>query len=179
MQDVAEVPGLQAVGVQQDVFVLNCLLNFFFSSRRRHTRCGRDWSSDVCSSDLAFDIAVIVVGPYQGDVFGQLHAHIVKFKNLFISGEGLRNLSRVGMDVGGEQLALLVDDVFKCGKLFFSTSGTHHARIVYTTHAQGVNTFVAFTLRHSFVPVRQNCVAVTEEVEVAIPSVVPFAHIVP
>src|SRR6266498_5560183 len=25
---------------------------FFLSSRRRHTRCGRDWSSDVCSSDL-------------------------------------------------------------------------------------------------------------------------------
>src|SRR3984885_2111694 len=25
---------------------------YFFSSRRRHTRCGRDWSSDVCSSDL-------------------------------------------------------------------------------------------------------------------------------
>src|SRR2546422_3256844 len=29
-----------------------CLF-FFFSSRRRHTRCSRDWSSDVCSSDLA------------------------------------------------------------------------------------------------------------------------------
>src|SRR5690554_3345530 len=28
---------------------------FFFSSRRRHTRCGRDWSSDVCSSDLNYD----------------------------------------------------------------------------------------------------------------------------
>src|SRR5690554_5080625 len=28
------------------------LARFFFSSRRRHTRCGRDWSSDVCSSDL-------------------------------------------------------------------------------------------------------------------------------
>src|SRR5690606_39657266 len=26
---------------------------FFFSSRRRHTRFSRDWSSDVCSSDLA------------------------------------------------------------------------------------------------------------------------------
>src|SRR5207245_3092289 len=25
---------------------------FFFSSGRRHTRCYRDWSSDVCSSDL-------------------------------------------------------------------------------------------------------------------------------
>src|SRR5216684_5822492 len=29
-----------------------CLFFFFFSSRRRHTRCSRDWSSDVCSSDL-------------------------------------------------------------------------------------------------------------------------------
>src|SRR5207245_7615415 len=26
--------------------------SFFLSSRRRHTRCYRDWSSDVCSSDL-------------------------------------------------------------------------------------------------------------------------------
>src|SRR5690606_40845275 len=32
------------------VFFL-CVL-FFFSSRRRHTRFSRDWSSDVCSSDL-------------------------------------------------------------------------------------------------------------------------------
>src|SRR3989449_8185232 len=29
---------------------------FFFSSRRRHTRCSRDWSSDVCSSDLALSV---------------------------------------------------------------------------------------------------------------------------
>src|SRR2546422_11755314 len=31
---------------------MNCDFVFFFSSRRRHTRCSRDWSSDVCSSDL-------------------------------------------------------------------------------------------------------------------------------
>src|SRR2546422_4003383 len=30
---------------------------FFFSSRRRHTRCSRDWSSDVCSSDLVRETA--------------------------------------------------------------------------------------------------------------------------
>src|SRR5438067_10358907 len=29
---------------------------FFFSSRRRHTRSKRDWSSDVCSSDLVWAI---------------------------------------------------------------------------------------------------------------------------
>src|SRR3712207_9072667 len=28
---------------------------FFFASRRRHTRYWRDWSSDVCSSDLEID----------------------------------------------------------------------------------------------------------------------------
>src|SRR5437870_7836387 len=38
-----------------DVGYVNCvvlLFFFFFSSRRRHTRWPRDWSSDVCSSDL-------------------------------------------------------------------------------------------------------------------------------
>src|SRR5262249_59128648 len=32
--------------------VIRCVLFFFFSSRRRHTRLVSDWSSDVCSSDL-------------------------------------------------------------------------------------------------------------------------------
>src|SRR2546429_2281312 len=37
---------------------------FFFSSRRRHTRCSRDWSSDVCSSDLDLRTE----GWYAGDI---------------------------------------------------------------------------------------------------------------
>src|SRR5690625_2809848 len=40
---------------------------FFFSSRRRHTRWPRDWSSDVCSSDL-------LVALRAGDM-GYLHVH--------------------------------------------------------------------------------------------------------
>src|SRR5438105_9854890 len=32
--------------------VICCFFFFFFSSRRRHTRSTREWSSDVCSSDL-------------------------------------------------------------------------------------------------------------------------------
>src|SRR3712207_300915 len=34
-----------------------CVFFFFFSSRRRHTRYWRDWSSDVCSSDLVQNVA--------------------------------------------------------------------------------------------------------------------------
>src|SRR5256885_6692289 len=42
-----------------------CLVFFFFSSRRRHTRLQGDWSSDVCSSDLpdaheSFEGAMVV-----------------------------------------------------------------------------------------------------------------------
>src|SRR6266508_1347857 len=36
---------------------------FFFSSRRRHTRWPRDWSSDVCSSDLGVDYGAPVGTP--------------------------------------------------------------------------------------------------------------------
>src|SRR5699024_11356952 len=39
-------------------FACLCLF-FFFSSRRRHTRSKRDWSSDVCSSDLAFSVCPV------------------------------------------------------------------------------------------------------------------------
>src|SRR5690606_39932134 len=63
---------------------------FFFSSRRRHTRFSRDWSSDVCSSDLVDgrhqvqqlgkvgDAAVAILAPVAVDVLPQqgdfLHA---------------------------------------------------------------------------------------------------------
>src|SRR5947209_15841679 len=43
---------------------------FFFSSRRRHTRYWRDWSSDVCSSDL-------VPGAGDSFVYGQAEAAVV------------------------------------------------------------------------------------------------------
>ena len=45
--------------------VVCCLLFvfFFFSSRRRHTRLQGDWSSDVCSSDLAANQGCFGVAP--------------------------------------------------------------------------------------------------------------------
>src|SRR3712207_6267538 len=44
------------------VAFLVCLCFFFFSSRRRHTRYWRDWSSDVCSSDLLGDVRGVEPG---------------------------------------------------------------------------------------------------------------------
>src|SRR5699024_11854289 len=39
---------------------------FFFSSRRRHTRSKRDWSSDVCSSDLRGTWSATACAPWSG-----------------------------------------------------------------------------------------------------------------
>src|SRR5690606_40517523 len=47
---------------------------FFFSSRRRHTRFSRDWSSDVCSSDLGPGPLGSRVGPVVGAQVGEEHA---------------------------------------------------------------------------------------------------------
>src|SRR5207249_6468854 len=45
------------------IFFFLCF--FFFSSRRRHTRSKRDWSSDVCSSDLDYYLVVAALVPYK------------------------------------------------------------------------------------------------------------------
>src|SRR5690606_39429812 len=44
---------------------------FFFSSRRRHTSFSRDWSSDVCSSDLTFGEFGVLNSALRHD-FGQV-----------------------------------------------------------------------------------------------------------
>src|SRR2546422_7940659 len=51
---------------------------FFFSSRRRHTRCSRDWSSDVCSSDL-------LAGSLQLD---RIVEQVVRYAMRFLDAQG-------------------------------------------------------------------------------------------
>src|SRR3712207_6922382 len=48
------------------------LRSFFFSSRRRHTRYWRDWSSDVCSSDLIVDAETMEPQPWDDQATGEL-----------------------------------------------------------------------------------------------------------
>src|SRR3712207_7242635 len=50
--------------ISHGVVRLSCC--FFFSSRRRHTRYWRDWSSDVCSSDLVVVVITHDTGRHLG-----------------------------------------------------------------------------------------------------------------
>src|SRR5690554_7263254 len=71
---------------------------FFFSSRRRHTRGGRDWSSDVCSSDLA-DLQKLLNAQYFGS------ASDFELQDVSIDSRSLKNTE---------------------GVLFFAIQGTFH-----------------------------------------------------
>src|SRR3712207_9251812 len=81
---------------------------FFFSSRRRHTRYWRDWSSDVCSSDLHARLA----GQARGDdddvgALGALVGPAADADDLrleALDGAGL-------VHVEGQALGLALDDV--------------------------------------------------------------------
>src|SRR3712207_8082739 len=57
-----------------------CLIFFFFSSRRRHTRYWRDWSSDVCSSDLP------IFSSRSFMVSGLTFKSLMHFEFIFVNG---------------------------------------------------------------------------------------------
>src|SRR5690606_38101727 len=72
------------------------LLFFFFSSRRRHTRFSRDWSSDVCSSDLV-TMELGGKSPLMicEDADLDLAADIAMMANFYSSGQVCTNGTRV------------------------------------------------------------------------------------
>src|SRR3989442_2218340 len=70
---------------------------FFFSSRRRHTRCGRDWSSDVCSSDLLAGIGINHIDhaakhPYTQQFTIGVQQQVAS--NWLISADGIHNFGQ-------------------------------------------------------------------------------------
>src|SRR2546422_2677270 len=68
------------------------LFFFFFSSRRRHTRCSRDWSSDVCSSDL----------PFSAKNMGPRDDHVNLLRASFHRAADFRDAFREGRKTRGE-----------------------------------------------------------------------------
>src|SRR3712207_1514252 len=95
----------------------NVALYFFFSSRRRHTRYWRDWSSDVCSSDLVLVVGVAQEGqdravrPGRGldHVRDVLHALVGVLEEELLAGD-LRVGLQVEVPAVGDALELLPAD---------------------------------------------------------------------
>src|SRR5699024_11704076 len=82
-----------------------CFAVVFFSSRRRHTRSKRDWSSDVCSSDLGRR-PVRGRGELAGDVAGGDHPPAQTGRGRRIGhGGGREGERRLGTASGGVGVA--------------------------------------------------------------------------
>src|SRR3712207_4573962 len=121
------------------MLLLNCEINiififylvfFFFSSRRRHTRYWRDWSSDVCSSDLypwrelaAEKGADLVVVPRPDDhdwtraVLEKIDADtsVVTVPNCHWTDGSLLDLAEIGRQAREAGAALVVDGIQSLG----------------------------------------------------------------
>src|ERR1039458_8615013 len=70
--------------------------SFFFSSRRRHTRCLSDWSSDVCSSDLWGTSGTVVAAQHVEQTRGEHGVTVLAAFTLLDPDE-----AAFGIDIGG------------------------------------------------------------------------------
>src|SRR2546428_7686874 len=82
---------------------------FFFSSRRRHTRSDRDWSSDVCSSDLELRDAQAIenlLGGGDAEEVGEQERPFfpLEAQELKLLGHALPDL-RAGHPLGGAEVS--------------------------------------------------------------------------
>src|SRR5690606_40534906 len=101
---------------------------FFFSSRRRHTRFSRDWSSDVCSSDLCSfrqpdqETSKITLRLYVDDI---LRAEILE--------EGLYENFVWGKSIWGEAIWGFRNTITKIGRAACRERASHScAHVVFS-----------------------------------------------
>src|SRR2546422_11026517 len=90
------------------LLIVPVLAFFFFSSRRRHTRCSRDWSSDVCSTDddqrlEVRDRETLVIIGYSGSGKSVALKHIVGLLHpdagdVIVDGRAVSTLDRPALD---------------------------------------------------------------------------------
>src|SRR5690606_39603839 len=83
----------------------------FFSSRRRHTRFSRDWSSDVCSSDLDVMLVLFCLwrglrqGPLSGEAVAALDGAVAPWRDQVVRPlRGARRWLKEQTDADGDGL---------------------------------------------------------------------------
>src|SRR5205814_3219035 len=105
-------------------------LLFFFSSRRRHTRCLSDWSSDVCSSDL-YNVAT----RYDRELVDRCAREGIAYTPFFPLG-GFTPLQSAALDAvaarlgaSPRQVALARSEERRVGKEWRSRWSVYHGKV--------------------------------------------------
>src|SRR5699024_11700909 len=89
---------------------------FFFSSRRRHTRSKRDWSSDVCSSDLSSVAYNLLNDGYTGKIIVFEKDQLYEHSSTPRSAGGIRQLFTTAVNIqisryGLQKYKTFADDI--------------------------------------------------------------------
>src|SRR5690606_10056272 len=109
---------------------------FFFSSRRRHTRFSRDWSSDVCSSDLYYDNGATMIDSVMRAARQRLRPILMTslaftcgvLPLALATGAGSGAQNAVGTGVIGGMIAAMVLSIFFVPLFFVLVLGGLHIR---------------------------------------------------
>src|SRR5690625_7796063 len=107
---------------------------FFFSSRRRHTRWPRDWSSDVCSSDLSSFVNLATGTPVHTETTLAISSSVTSesscpcfsFHSFLVCSNSRSEERRVGKECRSRV------ELDEQRKKYASTR--HHYKVVYTTY---------------------------------------------
>src|SRR5690606_40689170 len=89
------------IEIMMFVFSVMQSQGLFFSSRRRHTRFSRDWSSDVCSSDLFYCVRIMYLNLGR-EQFDGLNASTILQPAIYLSKASLRSERSEERRVGKE-----------------------------------------------------------------------------
>ena len=124
------------------------------------------------------DVAVVVIGPDEGDVIGNVWCEPVEFEDFLVGAKNLGHAGDIWIYALGEQVALVGDDVVEARGFFPGGAAAGHAAIVNAAHADGVNIFVGAVIVDALGPVFQDAGGIGDVVVVAIFFLVPFADVV-
>src|SRR3712207_4022401 len=117
---------------------------FFFSSRRRHTRYWRDWSSDVCSSDLSATAAALLdldCVVYMGEVDTERQAlNVARMRMLGATVVPVATGSRTLKDALNEALRDWVSSVDTTHYLLGTAAGPHPFPEIVRDFVGGIGT---------------------------------------
>src|SRR5690606_23660382 len=105
-------------------------LFFFFSSRRRHTRFSRDWSSDVCSSDLKLKAGIIGAGNVGTDLMYKIERGDVLEMSVMIgidaASDGLKRAKDRGYETSATGINGLMERLDVVDIVFDATGAYAH-----------------------------------------------------
>src|SRR5437660_1126573 len=107
------------------------------------------------SGELA-DVAEIVIGPYHGDVLGQLQAGAVDVQDFLVGAKYLREARGIAVDVPGQHVTLKLDDLLQAISFLGESPATGHPPVVNPTHPDRPGALILCILADARLPVIRN-----------------------